>query len=829
MQSVRVFISYAWEDSEYRLWVQRLATTLRQDGVDVRLDAWHRQMGQDLPSFMNAEVRNADRVLVLGSPKYRTKVHDFEENLATSGVGWEAMLLTAQIFSGNRDKVVVAVTRGSIKNALPDFLQTQLAYDLSAPEDPHGYHELLKALRGERSMAPPLGQPRYFESDEKTPLYEAPSGMGLTLELRIWIEARWPEGKPNDIYPAWCEFEAGKVTFPNEVIASVKASFGCSPRALVVGNSASGKSVLGAVIAYEWSRVTGRRAFWIDLGDHVGSSPDELRKDIKTFLSLSGANLLVLDNAQVAPAVADWAVNQIEVADRVGANDSRLLILTRPQARPDHQANLQDRLASERTVLIPNAAMFAAVAARLLDRHEHTPNWTGEDYELWVHEFGGDLICFGQAVLAAASMGKKPTRAMAAKRVRDAYIDPARHHDRGISILDRLAAAATLEMTIDDSALEGKVQQALPRLIECGQVQALERGRYRHWKLGHPGLGSLILEMRALDAGYGEANLRRAALLDIVRSNSFLLGAVVFRLAESTSGSAVELEHWSRTLQTEPAIIEDFLCRAISQAVEVDRLIPKLIPWKLLRDHSPRDRILGSCRHTPPQYVAIFLRYAERQEPDAVQLLLRTLLQDGEFRALLVRTPPHLVATFLLYAERQEPDAVQLLLRTLLQDGEFRALLVRTPPGDVVTFLRYAERQEPDAVQLLLRTLLQDGEFRALLVHRPPGDVATFLRYAERQEPDAVQLLLRTLLQDGEFRALLVHRPPGSVARFLRYAEHYEPGAVRALLRTVLATPEFVTRHAGQFRGATCELCVLRRETSKEGSDSLALHPSFPP
>jgi hypothetical protein len=61
----RVFLSYAWE-SGYREWVSQLATTLRADGIDARIDAWHMRDGQDFPSFMNAEVRSADKVLILG-------------------------------------------------------------------------------------------------------------------------------------------------------------------------------------------------------------------------------------------------------------------------------------------------------------------------------------------------------------------------------------------------------------------------------------------------------------------------------------------------------------------------------------------------------------------------------------------------------------------------------------------------------------------------------------------------------------------------------------------------------------------------------------------
>jgi menaquinone-dependent protoporphyrinogen IX oxidase len=36
---MRVFISYAWEDDQYRTLVKRLAVRLRDDGIDARLDA----------------------------------------------------------------------------------------------------------------------------------------------------------------------------------------------------------------------------------------------------------------------------------------------------------------------------------------------------------------------------------------------------------------------------------------------------------------------------------------------------------------------------------------------------------------------------------------------------------------------------------------------------------------------------------------------------------------------------------------------------------------------------------------------------------------------
>jgi menaquinone-dependent protoporphyrinogen IX oxidase len=69
---MRVFISYAWENDEYRTLVKRLAARLREDGIDVRLDAWHLE-GLSIPEFMSREVRHADKILVVCSPQYRQK------------------------------------------------------------------------------------------------------------------------------------------------------------------------------------------------------------------------------------------------------------------------------------------------------------------------------------------------------------------------------------------------------------------------------------------------------------------------------------------------------------------------------------------------------------------------------------------------------------------------------------------------------------------------------------------------------------------------------------------------------------------------------------
>lgn len=158
----RIFISYAWENDAYRERVKSLAARLRQDGVDARLDAWHLE-GVTIPEFMSREVRKAHKILILCSPQYRTKVHDMEDGLATTGSGWESMLVNTAIWTKHckRNLIVGALFLGNWNDAAPDFLAGLPYIDLTDDSNfENNYSILLRDLTGQREQAPPLGVSR---------------------------------------------------------------------------------------------------------------------------------------------------------------------------------------------------------------------------------------------------------------------------------------------------------------------------------------------------------------------------------------------------------------------------------------------------------------------------------------------------------------------------------------------------------------------------------------------------------------------------------------------------------------------------------------------
>jgi hypothetical protein len=159
--SPRVFISYAWENEEYRQWVEKLAGRLLTEGrVEVRLDAWHSNRGSIL-DFISTEFRKADTVLILCSPLYRQKVHAKEENREASFSGWEAGLVSADLFA-NSKRIVVALARGKWEEAAPDFLRAHVRHDLSQQQSfEKEFGVLVRELQGIKREPPAVGGPAF--------------------------------------------------------------------------------------------------------------------------------------------------------------------------------------------------------------------------------------------------------------------------------------------------------------------------------------------------------------------------------------------------------------------------------------------------------------------------------------------------------------------------------------------------------------------------------------------------------------------------------------------------------------------------------------------
>lgn len=152
----KVFASYSYDSPKHKEWVLDLCTKLRQKGVDVILDQWDLYLGGDLTLFIENAVGDADRVIVICTPSYVEKA-----NTRKNGVGYEASMITAELYQKSETtKFIPVIRQSSGDKKTPDFLRTRVYIDFTDDSQfDEKFDELLREIhQAQRSQKPPLGK-----------------------------------------------------------------------------------------------------------------------------------------------------------------------------------------------------------------------------------------------------------------------------------------------------------------------------------------------------------------------------------------------------------------------------------------------------------------------------------------------------------------------------------------------------------------------------------------------------------------------------------------------------------------------------------------------
>ena len=161
----RALLSYSWDGEEHNTWVLEFAERLQGDGIQILLDHWHLQPGDDRLHFMEQGVSTSDFVIVVCTPSYAEKA-----NRRQGGVGYESMVITGELAQHMlTNKFIPVLRNGSWANSLPAYLQSRIGVDLSG--DPYSsaqYEQLLRVLHGEPIQPPRIGPKPVF--DRKQPV-----------------------------------------------------------------------------------------------------------------------------------------------------------------------------------------------------------------------------------------------------------------------------------------------------------------------------------------------------------------------------------------------------------------------------------------------------------------------------------------------------------------------------------------------------------------------------------------------------------------------------------------------------------------------------------
>lgn len=152
----QVFVSYSHDSEAHKDWVLALATRLVANGVNVVLDQWDLRLGSDLPHFMEQGLSAAHRVLAVCTEPYVGK-----SNAGRGGVGYEKMILTAQLMQDvTSDRIVPVIRANSHAQPVPTFLSSRVFIDFRDDLAFEAkYAELIRDIHGQEvKPRPPLGR-----------------------------------------------------------------------------------------------------------------------------------------------------------------------------------------------------------------------------------------------------------------------------------------------------------------------------------------------------------------------------------------------------------------------------------------------------------------------------------------------------------------------------------------------------------------------------------------------------------------------------------------------------------------------------------------------
>ncbi len=142
MSIPKVFISYSHDTQEHKKWVLDLATRLRGGGVDAIIDQWELRPGDDLPHFVETHLADSDYVIMVCTDRYVEKA-----NKGVGGVGYEKMIITADLFANIDSNKIIPIIRQSGTHNVPTFLKTKLFVDFSHSGDyEYSFDELVRTF-----------------------------------------------------------------------------------------------------------------------------------------------------------------------------------------------------------------------------------------------------------------------------------------------------------------------------------------------------------------------------------------------------------------------------------------------------------------------------------------------------------------------------------------------------------------------------------------------------------------------------------------------------------------------------------------------------------
>lgn len=155
-QAPKVFMSYSHDSDEHKKWVLSFSKKLRSFGINVILDQFDLEFGGDVAVFIESNITDSDKVLIICTDQYVQKA-----NSGRGGAGYEKTIVTRELIGNSQsDRFIPIVRQYSGKDKMPKFMGSRLYADLSDESKFEvEFQKLVRQLRGEPSPDKnPVGQ-----------------------------------------------------------------------------------------------------------------------------------------------------------------------------------------------------------------------------------------------------------------------------------------------------------------------------------------------------------------------------------------------------------------------------------------------------------------------------------------------------------------------------------------------------------------------------------------------------------------------------------------------------------------------------------------------
>ncbi|WP_433595144.1 SEFIR domain-containing protein [Lysinibacillus xylanilyticus] len=183
LKAQKTFISYSWSTLEHEDWVIELAERLVNHGVEVVLDKWDSEEGQNLNAFMQRCVTDStiEKVLIVCDKIYTEKADGFK-----GGVGTESVIISNEVYQDVEQTKFIAIVAERDEDGneyMPTYLKGTKYIDMSnAQSYEDGYQKLIRNLYGKPEFCKPsLGKAPSFLLEEKK------NTLNCKTELKILI------------------------------------------------------------------------------------------------------------------------------------------------------------------------------------------------------------------------------------------------------------------------------------------------------------------------------------------------------------------------------------------------------------------------------------------------------------------------------------------------------------------------------------------------------------------------------------------------------------------------------------------------------------------